>query len=138
MTWKEKMQEWGGGEVSFLTEDGEVITFVVVGEPVLIKGKYRGQDTERIGCPVWTGDGFTLLVCGKRIARRLSKYEGHFKEWAFDVIRHGEQGDTKTRYEVCRCSDSELEKDLLKVAKAGVKPQELIEAVEAANEIALG
>ncbi len=138
MTWKEQMKEWGGGEVSFLSEDGEIITFIVVGPPQLIKGKFRGKETVRIGCPVWTEDGFSLLIVGKRVARRLSKYEDKFKTQAFDLIRHGESDDTGTKYELKRCSDTELEKSLFEALKKGVKDIDIKAAVEAAQEIANG
>ena len=75
MSWKEKMKEWGGGDLAFLSEDGEVITFAVVGEPVLLEGKFKGKPSEKIGCPIVTRDGFTLFIAGKRLARKLSKYE---------------------------------------------------------------
>ena len=136
MTWKDKMKDWGGGEVSFLSEDGECITFCIVGESYLIEGKYQGQATQRIGCPVVTADGFTLLVIGKRVARRLSKYEKHFKDWAFDLIRHGEQGDTKTTYELKHCDAKEMEAQLLAIAKKAVSEADIKEAVAAASEIA--
>jgi len=138
MTWKDKMKEWGGGEVSYLSEDGEVIVFVIVGEPFLIKGKFRGQDTNRIGCPVVTLEGFSLLIVGKRIARRLSKYEEHFKDYAFELIRHGVASDTKTTYELTRIDDKVLEKDLLKRASVSNFTDDIAEAVQAASEIAIG
>jgi len=136
MNWKEKMKDWGGGEVSFLSEDGECITFCVIGDPVLIEGKFQGKDTQRIACPIVTVDGFTLLIVGKRIARRLSKYEQHFKNWAFDLIRHGEPADTKTQYELKRCDVKEKEDQILAIAKKAVPKEEIEEAVQAANEIA--
>ena len=36
--WKEKMKDWGGGDLTFLSSDGEVIMFVVVDEPQLLHG----------------------------------------------------------------------------------------------------
>ncbi len=138
MTWVDKMKEWGGGDVSFLTEDGECITFVVVGEPFLIEGKFKGQDTQRIAAPIWTLEGFTLLIVGKRVARRLSKYEKNFKSQAFDLVRRGESGDTNSKYELSRCDVPEIEKSLLEAAKKGVKPADIADAVESAREIANG
>ena len=138
MTWKDKMKEWGGGDVSFLSEDGEVIIFVVVGEPIRIEGKFRGADTIRIGAPVITSDGFSLLIIGKRIARRLSKHEKHFKDQAFELIRRGESGDTKTRYELTRTDQADLEKELLVKAKTGITASDLADAIESAREIAVG
>ncbi|GAI46524.1 unnamed protein product, partial [marine sediment metagenome] len=49
MSWKEKSKEFGGGDLAFLSEDGEVINFVVVGEPVLLEGKFKGRPTEKVG-----------------------------------------------------------------------------------------
>ena len=138
MSWKEKMKEWGGGDVSFLSGDGELISFAVVGEPALIEGKYKGKDTERIGCPAVTVDGFSVLVVGKRVARRLSKHEDQFKTWAFDLIRHGVQGDQKATYELTRCSDPELEVKLLEMALLGVSQEDIDAAVKAAEDIATG
>jgi len=137
MSWKDKMSEWGGGDVSFLSEDGEMIVFAVVGEPFLIEGKFRGTDTQRIACPVVTEDGFTLLVVGKRAARRLSKHEDDFKKAAFILIRHGEQGDTKTTYELKICDDIDLTKQLLKLAHTGKFTEDIQAAVEQAKKIAI-
>lgn len=138
MTWTDKMKEWGGGDVSFLSEDGECITFVIVGEPHLIEGKFQGRETQRIGCPIITPDGFSLLIVGKRVARRLAKYEKYFGKWAFDLVRHGEPGDTKSKYELTHCEDNELEKRLLSKAKDGVFAEDINEAVASAGEIASG
>ena len=138
MNWKEKMKAFGGADVSFLSEDGEMVTFVVIGDPELIEGKFQKQDTKRIGIPCVTIEGFTLLVIGMRVGRRLSKYEDHLAAWAFELIRHGEPGDTKAKYELARTQDAELEKRLLaSVSKAGYLT-EIIDAVESAQEIAGG
>jgi len=138
MSWVEKMKEWGGGNVSFLSVDGEAITFVVVGEPFLIEGKFKGQDTQRIGAPIWSIEGFSILVIGKRVARRLSKYEDRFNESAFDLVRHGESGDTNSRYDLTICDDQELTAELLKNAAGGVDLNELEDAIESARQIAIG
>jgi len=138
MGWMVKMKNWGGGDVSFLSEDGEAIIFAVVGEPVLIEGKFKGQETQRIAAPVFTPEGFTLLIIGKRIARRLSKYEKYFSKYVFELIRHGESGDTKTRYELVRTEDTEMEKGLLAEAKKGVSAEDLQDAIASAREIAIG
>jgi len=138
MSWTDKIKEWGGGDVSFLSEDGEIISFVIVGEPVLLEGKFQGQQTLRVGCPIVSLDGFSLLIVGKRVARRLSKYEKHFGNRAFELIRHGEPGDTKSRYELTYCQDKELEKQLLTMAGAKDWSVELTEAIESASEIVSG
>lgn len=136
MSWKDKMKEWGGGDVSFLSEDGECITFVVVGEPYLIAGKYKGQETQRIGCPIWSLEGFSLLIVGKRVARRLSKHEKEFKTRAFDLVRHGVSGDTNSKYELSLCDVKELESELLAAAKTGFNKSDLDDAVTTATDIA--
>ena len=105
MSWKDRMQDWGGGEVSFLSEDGESMVFIVAGEPQLLESKYKGQVTQRIAAPLITDDGFTLLIIGKRLARKLSKYEGIFDKEAFIVVRHGEQRDINTTYELSVLND---------------------------------
>ena len=138
MTWKEKFDEWGGGDVSFLSEDGETITFIVVGEPVLITGKFKGKESVRIGCPVITLDGFTLLVVGKRLGRRLCKFEGRFENDAFTVVRHGEHEDIKTKYELTTCEDNELVTKLFEIMAHSFEPSMVDEAVEAAQEIVQG
>lgn len=138
MSWKDKMKDWGGGDLSFLSEDGEIVTFVIVGEPFLIVGRFKGNVTERVGCPVVTSDGFSLLVVGKRVARRLSKHEKHFLKQAFDLIRHGTAGDTKTTYELARCDQPEIEKQLLEAAAKGNWKADIEDAVKAAIEIAEG
>lgn len=138
MSWTEKMKEWGGVNVTYLTEDGECITFMVVGEPYLIRGQYEGDDTQRIGCPIVTQEGFTLLVVGKRVARRLSKYEPYFKTKAFDLIRHGEHGDPKCKYELKYTDYTGIVTELQKIKEQGISAEEIAEAVAEAEEIAAG
>lgn len=136
MGWSDKMQEFGGANLAFLSEDGEVMTFVVIGEPVLIKGKFRGQATQRIGAPVITQEGFTLFILGKRLARRISKHEAEFKKVAFEVVRHGVEGDTNTRYELKVSEDKDLTKELLAIAAKGVDKVEIDVAIKEAETIA--
>lgn len=138
MSWQEKMKEWGGGEVSFLSVDGETVLFVVVGEPFLIEGKFKGQETQRIGCPIITIEGFSLLVVGKRVARRLSKYEKFFKKYGFELIRRGGQDDPTTRYELNRIDDEGFEKELLEIAASSDWSEDIQDAVQSAIEIAAG
>jgi len=138
MSWKDKMKEWGGGDISFLSEDGECITFRVIGEPFLIEGNFRGNTTQRIGCPIVTADGFTLLIVGKRVGRRLAKHEDKFNAQAFDLIRHGEPGDVKATYELNRCNDEVLEKQLMAFDAKKITKKDIDEAVAAAQEVAQG
>ena len=138
MSWKEKMEEWGGGEVSFLSEDGEAITFIVVDDPYLVEGKFKGREVERIACPVVSLDGFTLLIVGKRLARRLSKHEDKFNDNAFTIVRRGEHDDIRTKYELTLCPNKEVTTRLLKWAKENFNKEVVAEALEYAQEIAQG
>ena len=138
MSWAEKMKEWSVADVTFLTEDGECITFMVVGEPYLIQGTYEGADTQRIGCPVVTQEGFTLLVINKRVARRLSKLEHHFKTNAFEIIRHGEHGDPKCKYELVYNNQKGMVAELQAIIERGISAEDIAEAVAAAEEISTG
>ena len=132
------MEEWGGGDIAFLSEDGEAMIFVVVGEPVLLEGKYKGRPSQRIGCPVITQDGYTLFIAGKRIARRLSRFEDQFKTAAFMIVRRGEHNDIETSYELTVCEDSETTKKLFALAKKDFDPKMVKDSIDAANEVMNG
>lgn len=138
MSWKEKMQEWGGGEVAFLSEDGEALVFIVVGEPELLEGKFKGRMSERIGCPVITSEGYTLFICGKRLARRLSRYESEFGTSAFMVVRRGEHNDIETVYELSKCTNDELTAKLFAWKESDFDPAQIPDSIEAAKEIVAG
>ena len=135
MSWKEKMKEFGGGDLAFLSEDGEVITFVVVGEPMLLEGKYKGKPSEKIGCPIVTQDGFVLFIAGKRLARKISKHEDEFGHTAFIAIRHGEQGDIESTYELKIIDDADITKQLLNEIAGRDYTNETNEAVNAAKDV---
>jgi len=60
-TWGGKMKEFGGGNFTFLSTDGETLIFIVVGLPVLMEGTYKGKSQERVGCPIVTDEGFQYL-----------------------------------------------------------------------------
>lgn len=135
MGWKDKMKEFGGGDLAFLSEDGEVITFVVVGEPVLLQGKFKGRPSEKIGCPIVTDDGFVLFVAGKRLARKLSKHEGIFTTNAFEAIRHGEQNDITSSYELKVLDDEVLTAKLFEIKERDFTEDMIGEAVKAAEEV---
>lgn len=132
MSWSEKMKEFGGGDLAFLSEDGEVITFVVVGEPVLLEGRFKGRPSEKIGCPIITEDGFALFVAGKRLARKIAKHEESFGVSAFMAIRHGEQNDITATYELRVCPDSEKTAKLLAMVETEFNETVLKEAVDSA------
>jgi len=132
MSWKDKIKEFGGGDLAFLSEDGEVITFVVVGEPVLLEGKFKGKPSEKVGCPIVTEDGFVLFVAGKRLARKISKYEESFGKSAFMAIRHGEANDISSSYELKVLDNKELTTKLFATAKKDFNADMIQEAVDSA------
>lgn len=135
MSWKEKMKEFGGGDLAFLSENGEAIMFVVVGEPVLLEGKFKGRPSEKIGCPIVTLDGFTLLIAGKRLARKISKYEDSFDKVALMAIRRGEQNDITTTYELKTLDDPDTVNKLLEMTAGRNFVTEIGEAVTAAEAV---
>jgi len=138
MAWKDKMKGWGGGDLTFLSSDAEVIQFVVVDEPVLLQGKFKGNPQERIGCPVVTDEGFVLFVTGKRTARKLSKFEDRFKDTAFMIVRHGESGDINSKYDVTVLDNETKTEQLFALAKKEYKPAMLKQAIEDATEVMKG
>lgn len=135
MSWKEKMKEFGGGDLAFLSEDGEVIMFVVVGEPILLEGRFKGRPSEKIGCPIVTQDGFVLFIAGKRLARKISKYENQFAETAFMAIRHGAQNDITCTYELKVLDDVAMTAQLFEAAERDFNPDMIKEAIVAAAEV---
>lgn len=135
MVWKEKMKDWGGGDITFLSSDGECIIFVVVDAPQLLTGKFKGKEQQRIGCPVITDEGFLLFITGKRVARKLSKFEARFKDTAFIVTRHGEAGDIDAKYDVSVMDDKAKTEQLFALAKTEYRPALLKQAIEDAAEI---
>ena len=135
MNWKDKMKDFGGGDLSFLSEDGEVVVFVVVGDPVLLEGKYKGRPSEKIGCPICTTDGFNFLVAGKRLARKISKYEDRFDDTAFMAVRHGSQNDITTTYELKVLDDPELSDRIFALSRGNDFKVETNEAIKASEEV---
>ena len=135
MSWKEKMKEWGGGNFTFLSEDGETIMFIVVGEPVLIHTKYQGKPQERIGCPVVTDDGFQLFITGKRTARKITKHEPVFGTSALMVTRRGAEGDTNAKYPVVVVPEPETFARLMAIKEEDFDPSMIAEAVEDAQKV---
>ena len=138
MSWKDRMKEWGGGDLTFLSSDGEVLMFVVVDLPELLKGKFKGKEQDRIGCPVVTDEGFVLFITGKRVARKLSKFESRFKDTAFMIVRHGEGGDINATYDVGVLDDKAKTEQLFAIAKKEYKPALLKQALEDAAEVMAG
>lgn len=134
-TWGGKMKEFGGGNFTFLSTDGEVLMFIVVGLPVKLASVYKGKEQERIGCPVVTDDGFQLFICGKRLARKLSKHEAVFATNAVMVIRHGVEGDVNAKYEVKILPEFETFARLLAIAKEDFTPDMIEDAVKEAATV---
>ena len=135
MSWKDKIKEFGGGDLTFLSEDGEALKFIVVGEPILFVGKFKGRPTERIGCPIVTEDGFVLFITGKRLARKISKYEEQFDNTCFIAVRRGGQNDINTTYELSILEDDAYRKKLFEIKNNEFSQQLIDEAVEAAKEM---
>lgn len=138
MSWKEKMDEWGGGEVSFLSEDGEAIVFIIVGEPVLFEGKFKNRVSQRIGCPVITSEGYSLFIVGKRLGRRIARYEKDFDTKALLAVRRGEHNDIETTYELCVCPDAELTHRLFDYKETEFDETAVAESIKAAEDIVKG
>ena len=132
MGWKDKMKEFGGGDFTFLSEDGEVIKFIVIGEPILLEGKFKGKPSFKIGCPIVSEDGFVLLIAGKRLARKISKFEDKFNEFGFMAIRHGVENDINATYELKVLDEPDTVARLRELVQDDLKPQLIDEATTAA------
>jgi hypothetical protein len=138
MTWKDKMKEFGGGDITFLSQDGEVIKFIVVGEPVLLVGEYKGSESRKIACPVICEDGFMVLVAGMRLARKIAKQEEYFNTCVFMAVRHGEEGNPNAVYELKVLDDAELAAKLFNLKQTEFKVDMIPEAIEAAKKVVEG
>lgn len=134
-TWSGKMKDFGGGNFTFLSSDGEVLIFIVVGLPVLMKSRYQGKEGERIGCPVVTDEGYLLFVTGKRLARKLAKHEKVFGTHALMVVRHGVEGDVNAKYEIKVIPEPETFKRLSDIAASDFEPDMIAESVKDASEV---
>lgn len=137
-TWASRMKEFGGGNFTFLSEDGETITFIVVGLPELLKGTYKNKEQERIGFPLVTEDGYVLLVGGKRLARRLTKHEKDFATKAFMVRRDGAANDTNAKYPVKVIDEEETFKRLQAIAAEEFEPSMIPDSVAEATKVLQG
>lgn len=135
MSWKDKMKEFGGGNFTFLSVDGEVLIFIVVGEPQLLKSTFKGKENERIGCPIITDEGYLLFICGKRLARKISKLEKSFDTCAIMAVRHGSEGDVNAKYDVMLVPEKETFERLLAIKKADFKPAMIAESVKDSAEV---
>lgn len=137
-SWQGRMKEWGGGDFTFISSDGESLTFIVVGLPQQLTSIYKGKPQKRIGCPVVTDTGYQLFVCGTRVARKLSKFEKQFDKTAFMVIRHGAEGDVNAKYDVQPIPETETYSALMKIKEQDFKPDMIAESVKAASEVMQG
>ncbi len=135
MTWAKKMQEFGGGNFTFLSVDGEVLIFIVVGEPQLLESTYKGKKNQRIGCPVVTDEGYMLFICGKRLARKISKLEPDFKTKAIMAVRKGLEGDVNAKYEVSAVPEKATFERLSAVKKKDFKVAMIAESVADSAEV---
>lgn len=134
-TWQSRMKDWGGGDFTFLSSDGESITFIVVGLPELMDSKYKGQKGERIGCPGVTENGYQLLIVGKRVARKLAKLQKYYESRAMMVIRHGVEGDQNATYAVKALPEKETFDALMKIKAEDFEPSMIAESIAAALEV---
>jgi len=137
-SWGSRMKEWGGGDFCFLSSDGEALTFIVVGLPVQMKSMYKQKEQTRIGCPVVTDTGYQLFICGTRVARKLSKFEGQFETAAFMVVRHGAEGDVNAKYDVKALPEKETYSALMLIKEQDFKPEMIQESVDAATKVMQG
>ncbi|KKL61777.1 hypothetical protein LCGC14_2191920 [marine sediment metagenome] len=134
-SWGGRMKEWGGGDFTFLSSDGEAITFIVVGLPQQLESMYKGKKQKRIGCPVVTDTGYQLFICGTRVARKLSKFEKQFETTAFMVVRHGAEGDVNCKYDVKPLPEKETYSALMKIKEQDFKHEMIAESVLASTEV---
>jgi len=134
-SWGGRMKEWGGGDFTFLSSDGESLTFIVVGLPQQLTSYYKKKPQERIGCPVVTDTGYQLYVCGKRVARKLAKFEKQFDTTAFMVVRHGAEGDIHATYDVQPLPEKETYSALMKIKETDFKEAMIAESVAAATVV---
>jgi hypothetical protein len=125
MSFKDKMKEFGGGDIAFLSQDGETIKFMVVGDPELLVGEYKGKPSRKVGIPIVTEDGLIVLVAGMRLARKIAKHEEQFADRVFMAIRHGVENDANATYELQVLDDTYLALRLNEVMRDIVTPENI-------------
>ena len=135
MSWKEQVKEWGPASLQFLSSDGSSLSFIVVGDPILLEGTYMKKVQKRMGCPIVTEEGFFLFVGGLRIARKLATLEEKFLTHIITVTRHGGEGDVNTTYDVAASPDKDRVKALWTLAKTVFTKEALDEAIAEAVDI---
>lgn len=134
-TWRDKMKEFGGGNFTFLSEDGETLTFIVVGLPILLISKFKGKENQRVGCPIVTDEGYQLFVTGKRLARKLSKHEAVFNTSALMVTRHGEAGDIDATYNVTVLPEPETFERLQAIKATDFEERMIADSVDEVKDV---
>lgn len=137
-SWAGRMKEWGGGDFTFLSDDGETLTLLVCGLPELMESNFKGKKGERIGCPCITENGYQLFVCGKRVGRKLAKCEKYFTTNAIMVVRHGVPGDTDAKYSVKVLPEKETFEALCKIRDEDFDPSMIAESIKAALKVMEG
>lgn len=137
-TWASRMKDFGGGNFTFLSTDGETLTFIVVGLPELMKGMYKQKEQERIGIPIVSEDGYQLLVAGKRLARKLAKHEKQFTTNAIMVTRVGAEGDVNAKYPVKVLPEQETFKQLCAIRDEDFTPDMIPDSVVEATKVLQG
>jgi hypothetical protein len=137
-SWHSRMKDFGGGDFTFLSTDGETLIFIIVGLPELLKGTYKGKEQERIGIPIVTDEGFQLLVGGKRMARKISKFEKHFDKSALMVTRVGAEGDINAKYPVSLVTEKETFERLKRIASEDFEPDMIQEAIKGVSDVLKG
>lgn len=135
MSWKDAMKTMGPANLLFLSTDGASVNFIVAGDPILLPGRFKGKEQERIGCPVVTDEGFLLFVTGKRTARKLTSLEDKFKDHVINVTRHGIEGDADSTYEVTAIQDADKVKTLLKIKAKTFSEEAYAEAIADAKDV---
>jgi hypothetical protein len=137
-TWASRMKDFGGGNFTFLSTDGETLTFIVVGLPVKLDSVYKGKAQVRIGCPIVSEDGYQLLVCGKRLARKLAKHEKQFSTNAIMVTRIGAEGDTNAKYPVKVLPEKETFEQLSKIKEEDFTSDMIADSIKEVSEVLQG
>jgi len=134
MNWANKAKDWGPDTLLFLSTDGASVNFIVVADPELLQGTYKGKANKRIACPVVTMEGFKLFITGVRTARKLASIESKFGTHIVNVTRHGAEGDTDATCEVSALEDAAMMKKLLAVKAKTFDSAALIAALKDAQE----
>lgn len=137
-SWSSRMKDFGGGNFTFLSDDGDTLVFIVVGLPELLEGVFKGKKQERIGMPIVSEDGFQLLIAGKRLARKISKKEKLFSTNAFMVTRVGGEGDINTKYPLKVLDEKETYDALCVIRDEDFTPDMIADAVKEAAEVLKG